>query len=83
MKNTGSTGQNMGVPAANYSLEVKHSAQKELDALENGLFARVDRTVSNPLSERHLIPLQIVNRQSSIGNSSSAVQGAFGANRHR
>jgi hypothetical protein len=28
-----------------YSLEVKHSAQKELDALEETLFVRIDRKI--------------------------------------
>jgi mRNA interferase RelE/StbE len=31
---------------AKYSLEVKSSAQKELDALDNALFARIDRKIS-------------------------------------
>jgi mRNA interferase RelE/StbE len=30
---------------ARYSLEIKRSAQKELDALEDGLFARIDRKI--------------------------------------
>jgi mRNA interferase RelE/StbE len=28
-----------------YSLEIKHSAQKELDALDDTLFARIDRKI--------------------------------------
>ena len=28
-----------------YSLEIKHSAQKELDALDETLFARIDRKI--------------------------------------
>ena len=30
---------------ARYSLEIKSSAQKELDALDDGLFARIDRKI--------------------------------------
>jgi mRNA interferase RelE/StbE len=30
---------------AKYSLEIKRSAQKELDALDDALFARIDRTI--------------------------------------
>jgi mRNA interferase RelE/StbE len=30
---------------ANYSLEIKPSAQKELDALDDALFARIDRKI--------------------------------------
>ena len=28
-----------------YSLEIKQSAQKELDSVDNGLFARIDRKI--------------------------------------
>ena len=30
---------------AKYSLEIKHSAQKELDALDDAVFARIDRKI--------------------------------------
>jgi mRNA interferase RelE/StbE len=30
---------------ANYSLAIKHSAQRELDALDDALFARIDRKI--------------------------------------
>lgn len=30
---------------ANYSLGIKQSAQKELDALDNAMFARIDRKI--------------------------------------
>jgi mRNA interferase RelE/StbE len=30
---------------ANYSIEIKPSAQKELDALDDGAFARIDRKI--------------------------------------
>jgi mRNA interferase RelE/StbE len=30
---------------ANYSLEIKQSAQKELDAVDHALFARIDRKI--------------------------------------
>lgn len=30
---------------AKYSLEIKHSAQRELDALDNAVFARIDRKI--------------------------------------
>jgi mRNA interferase RelE/StbE len=30
---------------ARYSLEIKHSAQRELDALDNTLFVRIDRKI--------------------------------------
>jgi mRNA interferase RelE/StbE len=30
---------------ANYSIEIKPSAQKELDALDDALFARIDRKI--------------------------------------
>jgi len=30
---------------ANYSLQIKHSAQKELDALDDALFVRIDRRI--------------------------------------
>ena len=30
---------------ANYSLEIKHSAQKELDALDDFVFRRIDRKI--------------------------------------
>jgi mRNA interferase RelE/StbE len=33
------------VGVANYSLDIKHSAQKELDALDDALFARMDRKI--------------------------------------
>jgi mRNA interferase RelE/StbE len=35
----------MAVPVAKYSLEIMHSAQKELDALDDPLFARIDRKI--------------------------------------
>jgi hypothetical protein len=31
-----------------YSLEIKQSAQKELDALEDTLFTRIDRKILGP-----------------------------------
>jgi mRNA interferase RelE/StbE len=30
---------------ANYSLEIKHSAQRELDALDDAVFLRIDRKI--------------------------------------
>ena len=35
----------MAVPVVNYSLEIMRSAQKELDALDHALFARIDRKI--------------------------------------
>ena len=37
--------QSGAVPVAKYSLEIMHSAQKELDALDDPLFARIDRKI--------------------------------------
>ena len=35
----------MAVPVAKYSVEITYSAQKELDALDDPLFARMDRKI--------------------------------------
>ena len=35
----------MAVPVAKYSLQITHSAQMELDTLDDSLFARVDRKI--------------------------------------
>jgi mRNA interferase RelE/StbE len=35
----------VAVPVVKYSLEIVHSAQKELDALDDPLFARIDRKI--------------------------------------
>jgi mRNA interferase RelE/StbE len=39
----------------NYSLQIKRSAQKELDALEDALFVRVDRKIMS-LAENPRLP---------------------------
>ncbi len=35
----------MAITVVEYSLEIVHSAQKELDALDDSLFARIDRRI--------------------------------------
>jgi mRNA interferase RelE/StbE len=35
----------VAVPVIKYSLEIVHAAQKELDALDDSLFARIDRRI--------------------------------------
>jgi mRNA interferase RelE/StbE len=35
----------VAAPVAKYSLEITHSAQKELDRLDDPLFARIDRKI--------------------------------------
>ena len=37
--------QNGAVPVVKYSLEIMRSAQKELDSLDDPLFARIDRKI--------------------------------------
>ena len=36
---------------AKYSIEIKRSAQRELDAIDNATFARIDRTILAPAED--------------------------------
>jgi mRNA-degrading endonuclease RelE of RelBE toxin-antitoxin system len=51
---------------AKYSLEIKQSAQKELDVLDNAVFARIDRKIlvladnPRPAPARYSVSLRVL-----------------------